>query len=846
MTSRPEFCLFSHSYFRFLAVFFWAFFVISSTAQAAPREVLVGVYSNEPKIFLGDDYQPSGILGDLLKEIAQREGWTLKAVPCTWQDCLQALQEQKIDLMPDLAYSEERAQLFAFHQHPALFSWSGIYRPEGVKINSMLDLKGKRLAILKGSIQEIYLKKLLADFGVDSEFVAVDAMASGFEMVANKSADAVVSNRFYGDLKAAQYKLLASPIMFQPAQIFYGTAKERNADLLKAIDQYLEAWSQADGSPYYKTLAKWISTPPQTLIPSWAWWTLGGLGTVLLTALLGNILLRRKVQEQTAALRKDKDALRIQALVLDQIQDHVTVTDLKGTVTYVNNAELDGLKHPRNEIIGKNHVTAYASSEQGQAQQQDIYQRTLSDGHWHGTVINPRLAATPIYIDLRTSLIHDEDGDPIALVGIGTDVTERTEAVLELEEYKAHLEQLVTERTQELASAKEIAETANRAKSTFLANMSHEIRTPLNAITGMAYLIRHSGVSAKQTDQLNKLEGAAEHLLEIINAVLDISKIEAGKFALEEIPVRIDEIVNTVAGMVAERAHSKNLNLRIELLPMPLNLLGDRTRIQQALLNYATNAVKFTDEGSINLRASIIEQRADSALLRFEVTDTGVGIAPEILPRLFSAFEQADNSITRKYGGTGLGLAITRRLAELMGGEAGVSSTLGHGSTFWLTLRLRKGEASAAISSDLAAQNSEASLKTNYSGTRILLAEDDPINAEIALSLLENTGLQIDLAQDGEQAVKLASAHNYALILMDMQMPRMSGLEATQLIRQQAKHPQTPIIAMTANAFAEDRERCLAAGMDDFLSKPVNPETLFAMLLHRLEVQRKSSQDLRL
>ncbi|MDD2741326.1 MAG: response regulator [Rhodocyclaceae bacterium] len=834
MTSRPEFCLFSLAHFRFLAVFFCVFFTCSDLLQAAPREVLVGVYSNEPKIFLAGD-QPSGILGDLLKEIAQHEGWTLKAVPCTWQDCLQALQAQKIDLMPDLAYSEERARLFAFHQHPALFSWSGIYRLEGVKINSMLDLKGKRLAILQGSIQEPYLKKLLAEFGIASKFMAVDSMANGFAMVADKSADAVVANRFYGDLKAAEYKLLASPIMFQPAQLFYGTAIGRNADLLSAIDQRLEAWSEIDDSPYYRTLEKWSAFPPRTLVPNWARWALGSLAAVLLGALLGNFLLRRKVQEQTAALRKDKDALHAQALVLDQIQDHVTVTDLNGTITYVNKAERQGLKHPNNEVVGQSHVAAYANSEQSKSQQQEIFQRTLSEGRWHGTVVNSRPDNGLIYIDLRTSLIRDESGQAIAMVGVGTDVTERIQATQELENYKAHLEQLVSERTQELANAKEIAEAANHAKSTFLANMSHEIRTPLNAITGMAHLIRRAGIGPKQADQLSKLESAAEHLLEIINAVLDISKIEAGKFALEEMPVHIDEIVNTVADMVAERARSKNLNLRIELLNLPANLLGDRTRIQQALLNYATNAVKFTEEGSVNLRASVAEERPDSVLLRFDVTDTGVGIAPETRARLFNAFEQADNSTTRKYGGTGLGLAITRRLAELMGGEAGVSSMLGQGSTFWLTVRLRKGQVDVESKPENPGQNSEASLKAWHSGCRILLAEDEPINAEIALALLENTGLQIDLAKHGDEAVKMAAAHDYALILMDMQMPGMGGLEATRLIRQQANHPHTPIIAMTANAFAEDRERCLAAGMDDFLPKPVNPDTLFSMLLHWLK-----------
>ncbi|PXW95174.1 PAS domain S-box-containing protein [Sphaerotilus hippei] len=411
----------------------------------------------------------------------------------------------------------------------------------------------------------------------------------------------------------------------------------------------------------------------------------------------------------------------------------------------------------------------------------------------------------------------------------------RQQAQQALVAHRQQLEDAVARRTSQLADARERAESASLAKSAFLANMSHEIRTPLNAVIGMAHLIRHEDLSPRQADRLTKLEVAARHLLEVLNAVLDLSKIEAGKTTLETVPLRVESIVANVLSMVSERGEARQLRLLSEVDPMPGDLMGDLTRLQQALLNYTNNAIKFTDQGSVTLRARLLAQDAHSALLRFEVEDTGIGIDPEALPRLFEAFEQADRSSTRRAGGSGLGLAITRKLATLMGGEAGAISRPDGGSTFWFTAWLQRAPTRHAAPVAGAVDDAEDALRHRHAGARVLLAEDNPINAEVAQSILEDAGLVVDLAGDGEAAVAMALKGGYRLVLMDMQMPRLDGLEACRAIRQHWPAAALPVIAMTANAFAEDRARCQAAGMDDFISKPVDPAALYRMLLHWLD-----------
>ncbi|MEI7429823.1 MAG: response regulator [Betaproteobacteria bacterium] len=395
------------------------------------------------------------------------------------------------------------------------------------------------------------------------------------------------------------------------------------------------------------------------------------------------------------------------------------------------------------------------------------------------------------------------------------------------------LEEVVNTRTLALSEARDAAESASRAKSSFLANMSHEIRTPMNGILGMANLIRREGVTPVQAERLDKIDKAAQHLLSIINDILDISKIEAGKLTLEETPLNVGSLLANVCSMLSHQVRTKNVPLVIENAELPQLLLGDTARIQQAVLNYVSNAIRFTETGSISLRTIAQEENDTSLLIRFEVQDTGIGILPETVDRLFTAFEQADNSTTRKYGGTGLGLVITRRLAELMGGEAGVNSTLGVGSTFWFTARLKK---CVNESVPLPASNAcdEHEIRQCFAGCRVLVVDDDPMNREIAQMLLESVGLVVDVAEDGGIATVMAKMTAYEAILMDMQMPNVSGIEATRQIREIPGRRTTPIIAMTANAFVEDKTSCIKAGMNDFIGKPFSPDKLFAALLRAL------------
>jgi signal transduction histidine kinase len=541
--------------------------------DAAARTVRVGVYQNKPKVFMDESGHASGIFIDVISAIGTEEGWTIVYVPCAWNDCLASLGTSQIDLMPDVAYSTERDQEFDFHKIPVLTSWSQVYARPELAVGSFDDLAGRRVAVLQGSIQQTAFEQYMRGFGLAVTMVPTASLEDAFKQASNGSADAAIANNYFGDYYYQQYGLDRTPIIFQPATLFYATAEGRNADLLEAIDRHLNAWLQEPNSPYYAALTSWTAAAPRPVfrVPDWVYWAIAATVGLLLMAAVGLLLLRWQVQARTRRLREANQAIR---------------------------------------------------------------------------------------------------------------------------QLNAELEQRVAERTADLAVARDKAEEADRLKSAFLATMSHELRTPLNSIIGFTGIVLQElagPLNEEQHKQLEMVRESANHLLKLINDVLDISKIEAGQLDVSSEPFDLRASLLKVAGIVKPLADKKGLELRVTLAPEIDSLVSDPRRVEQVVLNLLNNAIKFTERGAVTLAAEVspvTPQTPDSAI-HISVADTGIGIKAKDMDKLFAPFRQVDTGLSRQHEGTGLGLAICQRLAELLGGEILVSSRWGKGSTFTLTLPRR-------------------------------------------------------------------------------------------------------------------------------------------------------------
>ncbi len=686
------------------------------------------------------------------------------------------------------------------------------------------------------------------------------------------------------------------------------------------------------------------------------------LASLVVMLFTGRLLFLRYQAEQLRHEQKLKRQLHSVEEVFEYLRDAILLVQKDQRIHFANQTAVKLLGDQGGILIGKRWPELLASdgAEYLDDPSGEVHEIQLRSGD--GRVFDAEVRSSSLGDDLYWLSIRD--------------ISARKQAQERLIEQNTVLERQVAVRTSELQTAKDQAEAASHAKSVFLANMSHEIRTPMNAIIGLTHMLRRDeSLSLVQADRLGRISGAAEHLLSVINDILDISKIEAGKIELERVDFELDEMIRQASSIIALRAQAKNIELVVDLQGLPKRLNGDPTRLSQMLINYLGNAVKFTEKGSIVLRARVEAETGEAVTVRFEVEDSGIGIPEEKIQGLFNAFQQLDNSTTRKFGGTGLGLAINKSLAELMGGRVGASSELGVGSTFWCTVCLRKvagveedvkpaslrglralvaddlpitqmvhtqllrqlGMRPVAVASGreavtalkvadeeddpyavafidlhmpdldgismLAAANSlqlnhpvtfvmvtasadmaveedaiaagfsdvlhkpisaralkqwlldhvgeptmqsaqasvppEIELKQTRAGSRILLADDEPINQMIAQEMLEELGMLVSVAGNGKEACELLAVRDFDLVLMDMQMPVMDGLEATRSIRNREQGRAVPIIAMTANAFAEDRAKCIEAGMNDFVAKPVDPEVLFKAMLKWLEKAKK-------
>lgn len=522
------------------------------------------------------------------------------------------------------------------------------------------------------------------------------------------------------------------------------------------------------------------------------------------------------------------------SLAVDQSPESIVITDIDDRIEYVNEAFVKTTGYTREEITGKN-PRLLVSDKTPPERLIAMSEAIKSGSTWKGELYNANKNGSDLIVYAIVTPLRQPDGSISHYVSVQEDITIKKRLGEELDQHRHHLEDLVVSRTVELASAQQQAEAANQAKSNFIANMSHEIRTPMNGVLGMTYLALAATKDPKLRDYLQKIHLSGQHLLHIVDDILDFSKIEAGKMNLEAIDFSLPQLLKNIVNMMSSKIAARNLTLHVDIdEQISTQLRGDPHRLSQILINYTNNAIKFTERGEINIFVRKLNNTPSGCILRFEVEDTGIGMTKDQQELLFKSFQQADSSTTRKYGGTGLGLAISKQLTTLMGGEVGVLSVLGQGSTFWFTARLEQAiSVLPQIADSLDAQTSSYRLQRLSEirgGLRVLVAEDNPFNQQIATELLEAVHFTVLLAENGQQAIDLLKHEKVDCILMDIQMPIMGGLEASRILRDMPGLTDLPIIAITANAMHEDRLHCLAAGMNDFISKPFAPELFYNTL----------------
>jgi PAS domain S-box-containing protein len=536
--------------------------------------------------------------------------------------------------------------------------------------------------------------------------------------------------------------------------------------------------------------------------------------------------LRAAVLDSTAFRRAERALHETEERYRDlfeNAQDIVFSMDLSGAFRAINRAGEQATGYTRQQLLEMNMSALVVPGELEHVRQVIREKLAGKPPLPHMITIQTR-DGRQLSLEVSSRLIF-ERGRPVGLQGIGRDVTERKLWQEQVEQYSRELQRKNEELSAALAGARE----ATEAKSRFLANMSHEIRTPMNGVLGMTDLLLRTKLDSEQRDCCETIKQSSEALLVIINDILDITRIEAGKLTLDRAPLEVRALVEGVQALLRVQAQQKRIGLSwVVEERVPRAVRGDPARLRQVLTNLVGNAVKFTERGQVRVAVSVDENAAGGAVLRFQVEDTGIGIAPEHTSKLFESFTQADSSTTRRYGGTGLGLAISKQLVELMGGRLGFSSEPGCGSVFWFVVPLEEAElppAPAEATPQLEAFEAAIEAGDRPAG-RVLLAEDNEVNRRIALRMLEQAGYQADAVANGRLAVEAALSGRYDLVLMDVHMPEMDGFQATAEIRRSEKGARLPIIAVTARAMKGDREQCLAAGMDDYLTKPVQRKPL--------------------
>ena len=797
--------------------------------------IFVSQSSYPPFEFRQQDGALGGISVELAHWMATEMGLQIRFVSMSFQEAQQAVLSGSADVITSLFYSDKRALTFSFSDPIIDVPASIFVKADRPDITRLKDLRGKRIAIQRGD----YAKEFLEAQGISFELVATDSFAQATDAVIAGAADALI-----GDEQIVLYHLYSHKLNGQakkvgePLYVGKNCMATRKGNLLLASIMAKSLDHAREEGVIGSVSRKWLgvrlkpkSEGLQGVVPYLLYMSLvGGIGTLLV--LIWGFQLRRKVEEKTQELTDGKrelgtvveqlsltnsqleekaraveeEAIR-RRLIFEQSRDGIVVLDAMGKVFEANRRFDEMLGYTPEELL-----ELYVWDWDACYKQEDL-RLMIAQLDYSGDLFETRHRRKDgsIYdVDISSSVCYWA-GQKLIYCSC-RDITDR----------KFH--------EQELLKARQAADAANLAKSEFLANMSHEIRTPMNGLLGMAELLSYTELTPQQEEYLSYIKSSGDSLLALINDVLDLSKIEAGKVELESVDFSLRRAINDILNTQISLIHKKQLQLDFEFPEdLPEIIRGDQLRFKQILLNLLGNAIKFTEQGNIGVVVQLLEQQQLKLLVRISVNDTGIGMTDEEQKKVFAPFSQADCSTTRRFGGTGLGLTICRQLAELMGGAISVESVPGRGSSFYFDLPF------ANSSADREQRSNVSVLPEQIWPGRcltVLVAEDNSMNQKFIVGLLKKLHFAVEVADDGKLALERWQQGGIDLILMDIQMPEMSGVEALQQLRQQeqAMAQHTPVIALTAHALRGDKERLIDDGFDGYLAKPINLKALMVEL----------------